>query len=340
MHLLESVILVELVIDIILAIDIVMNFFTSYTKDVTPVTDLKKISFNYLTTNFIFDFLGIVPGLVTLNSIKLLYPLKLLRFIELHKFFDQIRYILEKLGKVLTFINKRTVQNILVISKSLFALLFLIHVMACLWILIGRQSHKGWLKNNDEFKGDFNYLEAYPAALYYITTTFTTIGYGDYLPNSDPEIILVMILELIGLASFSYILGTFKSIESQKSVHYIIQKKQEGIEHFLTNLSEARKDCNIPLEVYEDSIETIGATYKYNISYLFNMFNFLEQIKPQERKELVFDTMKLIYIEFKNFFWNEQLGFQADDRFIIQFLTKLESQLFFSGKILLERGEQ
>lgn len=120
----------ELIIDIWLIADVAVNFFTSYTTDVKPVTDLKTISLHYLTRNFIFDFLGTVPGLVTIESVEQVYYFKILRFVEIDKFFKQLRFILEKLGRILTFLDKTTVENILKIVQSLFALVFLIHVMA------------------------------------------------------------------------------------------------------------------------------------------------------------------------------------------------------------------
>lgn len=130
LELLDSLWIFELILDIILAIDIGCNFFTSYTTDVKHVTDLKKIFYHYLLGDFIFDFIGIIPGLVTAELVlRELYYLKLFRFKRVDKFFTQIKFILQKLDKFLTFLNKKTVENILIISKCLFAMLFLIHVM-------------------------------------------------------------------------------------------------------------------------------------------------------------------------------------------------------------------
>jgi hypothetical protein len=316
-----------------------MNFFTSFNKDVTPVTDLSKISYHYLITNFMLDFVAIVPGLVTLELVKPLYYLKLLRFVNLNKFFDQIKYILLKLDKVLTFLNKTTVEKLLVVCKTLFAILYLIHILACLWILIGSEEN-GWWKNDDKFRGEYDYLEVYPISVYFITTTLSTVGYGEFVPKQSIEIIIVMVLELMGLAVFSYVLGVLSSIRGQKSFHRIITKKQEEIEQFLNDLNEVRKDINIPLEVYVNSIKAIGSTYKYNVKQLFSMFGLFEHMKPITRKRLVLITLKNIYVQFKDFFWNEHLGFQASNRFIIQFVTEFESQLFLRGKVLLQRGEE
>jgi hypothetical protein len=240
----------------------------------------------------VFDFIGIVPGLLTLEMIKPLYFLKLLRYIEVGKFFDQIKYVLLKLRKVLTFLNKKTQDNILLITKILFALLFLIHILGCFWILIGNREN-GWWKQDDSYSGDFGYLRAYPVAIYFTTSTLSTVGYGEFLPGSNSEIIIVMILELLGLAIFSLLLGIFSSVDVQKSADTIIMKKQEKIEFTMNGLNNARRDVPIPREVYDGNKQTIGLAYKYNVKYLLGRkFDFFQQIKPQSRKEIAFMTLK------------------------------------------------
>lgn len=58
-----------------------------------------------------------------------------------------------------------------------------------------------------------------------MTTTFTTVGYGDYGGSDNAEIWFLMTMELVGLAVFSMIMGNIQSIESQKSYAQMIQLK-------------------------------------------------------------------------------------------------------------------
>jgi hypothetical protein len=103
---LDNIQIVELLIDIYLAIDIFVNFFTSYTSDVERVTDLKAISYHYLTTGFIFDLFGTLPGLVTAEFVWQVYYFKLLRYAQIKRPFRQIRFILEKIDYIFSSINK------------------------------------------------------------------------------------------------------------------------------------------------------------------------------------------------------------------------------------------
>lgn len=80
MSLLESLFLVEIVMDIVMFIDVILIFITSYKEDIHEVTNLRLIAVKYMSSYFIFDFLSIVPGLATYESVKPVYFLKLFRY--------------------------------------------------------------------------------------------------------------------------------------------------------------------------------------------------------------------------------------------------------------------
>ena len=104
--LLSNVQIIEILIDVYLAADIIVNFFTSYTTDVERVTDLKVISYHYLTTGFIFDLFGTLPGLVTAEFVWQVYYFKLLRYFQIKRPFRQIKSVLEKMDYIFSSFNK------------------------------------------------------------------------------------------------------------------------------------------------------------------------------------------------------------------------------------------
>ena len=48
--------------------------------------------------------------------------------------------------------------------------------------------------------------------VYYIFTTLSTVGFGDYNPKSEIERIVTTVILLVGVACFSYIMGQFIEI--------------------------------------------------------------------------------------------------------------------------------
>jgi hypothetical protein len=118
----------EIVIDFILLVDMVMRFITAYDNDLEKVTDHKTIAVRYLANSFVFDFIAIVPGFVTMEFITFLYPLKLLRYFQIPRFFDRMDFALTTVANHAMIIDKAAVKLIMVAVKSILTLLLAIHV--------------------------------------------------------------------------------------------------------------------------------------------------------------------------------------------------------------------
>ena len=84
----------------------------------------------------------------------------------------------------------------------MFYLVYVIHVLACFWILLGflwNPDRSSWFINGGlppkSFKGD-NYYETFESiapiyirAIYFIVTSLTTVGYGDIKGVTNYELI-------------------------------------------------------------------------------------------------------------------------------------------------------
>lgn len=93
------------------------------------------------------------------------------------------------------------------------ALLFavLCHNLACLWFLVGELAEDGWVMRYNYTHSDKG--EQYVAAIYFIVTTITTVGYGDITGGggSAAEQAFGIFLMLIGVVSYSVALSSFMS---------------------------------------------------------------------------------------------------------------------------------
>ena len=84
---LELTWIVELIIDIIQALDIIFEFVTTrYNNDGMKLESFSELAPLYLSGNFVFDLLSCLPGLITLEGSteqyeKNLYYLKIFRLI-------------------------------------------------------------------------------------------------------------------------------------------------------------------------------------------------------------------------------------------------------------------
>jgi hypothetical protein len=65
------------------------------------------------------------------------------------------------------------------------------------------------------------------------------VGYGNLTPGMNIEMVYVMFLEMVGIAFYSFIVGTLFSIRFQKSYFKILEEKGSKIEAFLLNLNQS-----------------------------------------------------------------------------------------------------
>ena len=133
--------------------------------------------------------------------------------------------------------------------------------------------------------------------------TLTTVGYGAQItPTTNTEIVYVMVIELIGLAAFSYILGVLKSIEFNKSSIKLIIEKKKNIAKFLDAVNNNQKELVLPHEILERALSNLDMTYNYSYNYVFYSNEFYSQIKPRLKSELLVSTLSHQYIKFIDFF--------------------------------------
>ena len=102
----------ELVIDVILAINIIFKSLTTHMRDGQWETSLLKIFKKYATSAEMYiDMLGCLPTMLTLNKANEQYPFKLVRFFYIVEVFntisDFVRFMLLRIG-----LNKGNINKI------------------------------------------------------------------------------------------------------------------------------------------------------------------------------------------------------------------------------------
>ena len=73
----------------------------------------------------------------------------------------------------------------------------------------------------------------YTTAFYFITTTASTIGYGDYGAKSPYEMYYMIIVQFVGMIVFSIISGAYKQIIYVPSIYDVINLKSQDITMYL-----------------------------------------------------------------------------------------------------------
>ena len=137
------------------------------------------------------------------------YLLKLLRIAQVE---NLNKIMLEMVMLLETKLNvaKQTVNKVRYFTSFTISLLLTMHSIACFWVKIGTENENTWVDERELDKNDSIML--YITALYWVTATLTTVGYGDVKSQIRYEYVYTMFTEFVGIGFFSFIMGSINTV--------------------------------------------------------------------------------------------------------------------------------
>lgn len=109
-----------------------------------------------------------------------------------------------------------------------------------------------------------NDYNVYVTSIYWVITTLTTVGYGDFKGYTPEEYVLQMGVEFLGIGIFSYLMGSINNlVGSEQTLQDIIDERIEDIELWLRKLEKARPK-NFSKNLYDSIKEYTEKSYYYD----------------------------------------------------------------------------
>ena len=147
------------------------------------------------------------------------------------------------------------------VFRLLIIAIIITYFIGCFWFLISNELNG----NADQtFISVFELNEAtnlrkLVVSCYFALTTLSTVGYGDYYPQSNLERILCMIVMLAGVAFFSYIMGNFIEIITNYDQKMGVIDRGTDLHNWMTMLSRFTNNKPLPRKI----INRIESHYSY-----------------------------------------------------------------------------
>lgn len=276
--------------------DIFINFRTSIMVNGKWIEDPKIISKKYLRSWFIIDLIAAIPlGFFFLPASSMAFMLsrlpKILKVLRLFNFKNKWEYTIN--------LNPGLIR----LGLFFYFMAIGVHWISC-----------GWLELRI-IEAGADMIKEYVRALYWCTTTVTTIGYGDICPDKERinEMVYTMIIQVLGAGAYGYIIGNIATLlanidvakvhhqERVDRVNTFMKSKkfpfqlQERIHNYYNYLWATR-------EGYDDAaiLEELPESFKYEFALLLNK-GILEKVPmfkgadPALIKEIVLCLEPCVY---------------------------------------------
>lgn len=187
-------------------VDAALTFFTTYERHGVVVADRRRIARHYLRGWFWLDILANLPFFLLNGShrgLSLISALPLLRLQQLFRITSRWEDIQILNSAVLRML--RYGMSIMLITNWI----------TCLWLWIGLRDFdpQGWIQRLELSRT--NFFDLYLHSLYWTVTTLATVGYGDIVPKTTPEIIMAIIMMITGAMLYAFAVGNVVNILNQ-----------------------------------------------------------------------------------------------------------------------------
>ncbi|GAQ82666.1 potassium channel [Klebsormidium nitens] len=241
--------------------DLVITFFVAYYDKNTAelIVDQKQIGIKYLRSFFLLDLLSCIPfrsvlrgtahGTSTHLIFRILGLLRLWRLRRLSRLFAK----LEKNIRI-NYFWTRTVKFVLVIILAA-------HFAGCFFYFlattypVASQSYTWIGSDTDDFRA-FSLYRRYITSLYFAVVTLTTVGYGDYSPQSVREISFAIFYIIFSMGLTAYVIGNITAL---------IQKSSARTLQYRQNLKDLHTYCvynNLPASLRSEMVEFMQLKFR------------------------------------------------------------------------------
>ncbi|EAR84038.2 cation channel family protein (macronuclear) [Tetrahymena thermophila SB210] len=308
---------------------LLLNFNRGFYDKGLIVMNRRAIAKLYLKTGFLYDFLSMVPLVLSYLGVT-----GYLQFINIFVFLrlKNIMHFFQKCNSKFTSNNWVNLIVLLKLTRIILTILFQAHIFACLFLglYIHIDSKVNWVTryNSSPVQLEGDWFIKYIYAFYWAITTMTTVGLGDLAPANTIEVICYTIFMMSATCMFAYYFNAIGIVVQERNKI----SKQLSIE--MTKTLRFLQSKQIEPEIQYEVRRYLQ--YKYsaqkNMISLEEEREILEKLNPEIQQKVLFSA-NIKIIECCQF---------LKDNFSYQFISKLavkvKSQHYLNDQYIYHEG--
>lgn len=332
-------------------LDRVLGLFAGFTNsnDEEERKLYKVLAHNISNKFFIEIFVSFAPQIFfetsTMNTI--LYSVfKLPRYLRIFEMDDQIDQITEFYRPRCNVTELKKITHALDILKFLATTLINLHLLTCVQIVLCKHRSNfedSWM--GGQGVEEFDAVTQYIIAIYFVTTTLSTCGFGDIsaTKRDATESAVVLFLQFVGMLFYSMTIQKVQSfmVSEEITAGEYANFMVEVVENLIVKVgrqlpSVNEKEMKIPGE-------EINKWKNYTLKYFQlspNAFlaenEFYKVLSSNMQVKIVKENLMLQFQErFEVFFRDDEFQFKADAKLITQVIASLSYEHFESKDSIL-----
>ncbi|KAK9816960.1 hypothetical protein WJX72_007507 [[Myrmecia] bisecta] len=236
----------------------------------------------------------VVVATPSANRAYVLRVILVLRLLRLVRVIDVVKaaMFMSLTGSTRKWIGRKMSVGVLFLCAIFYMAMVVLNLLACVWYWIAtlEGEQNSWLNGETVPLTDKNQARKWVAALYFVTLTITTVGYGDISPVTAAEELVTVVIMLLGVLIFGFIIGTsqelMKHVSKDARKVALLRRKLQAMEVW----AERRQ---IPSEVRGKIRAYYSQAWVYHVELQDD--SFFSELPTTLRGEMAFQLTRTVF---------------------------------------------
>jgi hypothetical protein len=156
-----------------------------------------------------------------------------------------------------------------------------------------------------------DYWSIYISSLYFVITSFSSIGYGDLKPYTKNEYLFILFMEMIGIGFYGYMLGTIQKLFQDIQNKDPLTEKQQALDNWLIALGKVKCGGNLNYQITNGTRIFFNLKYKWDVNVVQKTY-FFEILKPRTQQKVLDTCYQNYYKMFEHAFEGCDIAFKRE----------------------------